>query len=325
MCSEMGIVYVPNRVMKSVLLTLSIIGYLQIGASNILQTDDDNGEPYFLKAPTNITVREGDLAKLKCRIANLGPKMVVWRKTNDDYPLTIGEMSFSQDDEMSIDHSQITKTSSTWDLLIKNVKPRHAGMYECQISANHLIAHYVTLNVVDKSEMRPGKQTPMLAIDAINFETELRIIGNAYVNMGGVIHLICNATGAYRAPEAVDWFYDGNRIHTADERWKGRVEIVRHESFEGKYYVSELIIDKSRLEDNGDYVCRSSDLAVNSVKIHILNTEKDNLTRRGSGKDAQSESIRTDPDSGSFRIHTQAFPVMAFAILPLVCRYIFIN
>ena len=81
---------------------------------------------------------------------------VVWRKTNEEYPLTIGEMSFSQDDEMSIDHSQITKSSSTWDLLIKNVKPRHAGMYECQISANHLIAHYVTLNVV-------GKMTHLIA------------------------------------------------------------------------------------------------------------------------------------------------------------------
>ncbi|KAH3741662.1 hypothetical protein DPMN_048387 [Dreissena polymorpha] len=316
----MGYFCVRNRVLKRLLLSLFILGNVQPGVSDSLHNDDDYGEPYFLKAPTNITVREGDLAKLKCRIANLGPKMVVWRKTNEDYPLTIGEMSFSQDDEMSIDHSQITKTSSTWDLLIKNVKPKHAGMYECQISANHLIAHYVSLNVVDKSEMRPGKHTPMLAIDAIDFETELRIVGNTYVNMGTVIHLICNATGAYRAPEAVDWFYDGNRIHMADDRWKGRVEILKHESFEGKYFVSELIIDKSRLEDNGDYVCRSSDLAVNSVKIHILNTDKDNLTRRGSGKDAQSKYISADPESGCCRMQTQAIQLMTFSIFVLVCR-----
>lgn len=59
-------------------------------------------------------------------------------------------MTFSQDDEMSVDHSQLTRDSSTWDLLIKNVKPHHAGVYECQVTANHLIAQYVTLNVVGK-------------------------------------------------------------------------------------------------------------------------------------------------------------------------------
>ena len=73
---------------------------------------------------------------------------VVWRKMSMDYPLTIGEMTFSPEDEMSVDHSRITRMSSTWDLLIKSVKPYHAGVYECQVSANHLIAQYVTLNVI---------------------------------------------------------------------------------------------------------------------------------------------------------------------------------
>ena len=59
-------------------------------------------------------------------------------------------MTFSQDDEMSVDHSELTRDSSTWDLLIKNVKPHHAGVYECQVTANQLIAQYVTLNVIGK-------------------------------------------------------------------------------------------------------------------------------------------------------------------------------
>lgn len=65
-----------------------------------------------------------------------------------EYPLTIGEMTFSPDNGMSVDHSQITHLSSSWDLLIKSVKPEHAGMYECQITSNHLIAQYIKLNVV---------------------------------------------------------------------------------------------------------------------------------------------------------------------------------
>jgi len=101
--------------------------------------------------------------------------------------------------------------------------------------------------------------------------SELRIIGNNYVNMGSPLHLVCNATGALRPPETVDWFYKGSRIEQSDVRWDGRVEILKQESFEGKWYVSELIVDKTYMDDSGDYVCRSSDLAVNSVKVHILN------------------------------------------------------
>lgn len=73
---------------------------------------------------------------------------VVWRRTNMEYPLTIGEMTFSPDDEMTVDHSRLTKSSSSWDLLIKSIKPEHAGIYECQVSSNHLIAQYITLNVI---------------------------------------------------------------------------------------------------------------------------------------------------------------------------------
>ena len=89
--------------------------------------------------------------------------------------------------------------------------------------------------------------------------------------MGSKIHLICNATGTTRAPEAVDWFFEGNRIHQSNRRWRGRVEILKRTSIEGHYYISELIIGHSRLEDKGSYVCRSSDLTVNSVKVHVLN------------------------------------------------------
>lgn len=77
-------------------------------------------------------------------------RQVVWRRTKEDYPLTIGKMTFSQEDEMSVQHTELSRTSSSWDLLIKNVKPKHAGVYECQISANHLIAQYVYLNVIGK-------------------------------------------------------------------------------------------------------------------------------------------------------------------------------
>ena len=74
---------------------------------------------------------------------------VVWRKIGQDVPLTIGEMRFAPEaTELSIDHSKMSLSSSTWDLLIKNVQFKHAGVYECQVTANHRIAQNVILNVL---------------------------------------------------------------------------------------------------------------------------------------------------------------------------------
>lgn len=94
--------------------------------------------------------------------------------------------------------------------------------------------------------------------------------GTKYVRQGEKIHLVCNATGSARAPEDINWFFDGRRIHPANAEWQGRVEITRQRLFEGKYFISELIVEHSTIEDKGDYVCQSSDLTVDSVKVHVL-------------------------------------------------------
>lgn len=88
------------------------------------------------------------LCKLVLTCKHVKHSQVVWRRVSMEYPLTIGEMTFSPDEGMSVDHSQITRTSSSWDLLIKSVKPHHAGVYECQVTSNHLIAQLITLNVI---------------------------------------------------------------------------------------------------------------------------------------------------------------------------------
>lgn len=99
--------------------------------------------------------------------------------------------------------------------------------------------------------------------------------GTKYVNMGQQIHLLCNATGITRAPESIDWFFKGSRIHPSNPMWKGRVEILKHTSIAGRYFISELFIEQSTIADQGDYVCRSSDLIVNNMKVHVLNGKYD--------------------------------------------------
>ncbi|KAL3866923.1 hypothetical protein ACJMK2_044170 [Sinanodonta woodiana] len=217
------------------------------------------GPPRFLQTPVNITVSKGELAVLGCHIQNLGPKMkVVWRDTSKDFPLTIGTMTFAPEDEMSVDYKYISRTESHWDLTIKNVKPHHAGLYECQISSSTLFTHYVRLNVIDEPETS-------VKISAV------RVTGDEYVTLHEKIHLTCNATGADHAPDDVDWFFEGNRIHTSSPRWRDRVEVLKRRPIPGKAYISDLIIRRSTMADQGSYVCRSSDLSVNSIKVHVLN------------------------------------------------------
>ena len=47
--------------------------FIFTGTSFVVKRD---GEPYFRETPTNITVKEGELAVLKCQIERLRPKMV---------------------------------------------------------------------------------------------------------------------------------------------------------------------------------------------------------------------------------------------------------
>lgn len=104
-----------------------------------------------------------------------------------------------------------------------------------------------------------------------SFPAEVLIKGTKYVNMGSQIHLVCNASGISRAPEKIDWFFKGNRIHPSNPRWKGRVAILKHTAIPGRSFISELVIKQSTIADQGDYVCRSSDLKVTNLKVHVLN------------------------------------------------------
>lgn len=106
--------------------------------------------PKFLPTPTNITVHKGEHAELPCHINNLGPKMVVWRKASDEHPLTIGPTTFTPAGDISVAYNKLSDTVSQWNLMIKNVRPRHAGVYECQISSRGIYTHYVALNVLDE-------------------------------------------------------------------------------------------------------------------------------------------------------------------------------
>ena len=74
----------------------------------------------------------------------------MWRKASDEHPLTIGTTTFTPAGDISVDYDELSDSRTQWNLMIKNVRPRHAGVYECQISSKGTYTHYVALNVLSK-------------------------------------------------------------------------------------------------------------------------------------------------------------------------------
>ncbi|KAK3096969.1 hypothetical protein FSP39_005246 [Pinctada imbricata] len=182
-------------------------------------------------------------------VDNLGPKTVVWRREATDYVLSIGTMMYAPNDEMSIDYRTFPRDRTQWDLIIKRAQPEHSGTYECQISAAKVYTYYVRLTV-----------------------RAIELQGTEYVNKFSQINLTCNATGATRAPDDIDWFHNGQKIYMKDPKWQERLTITKYQpEIPGRSLISQLLIKRSRISDHGTYICRSSDLNTKSIPVHVLN------------------------------------------------------
>lgn len=96
--------------------------------------------------------------------------------------------------------------------------------------------------------------------------TDIRVSGTEHVERGSPIQLVCNATGWLDAPHNVDWYKDGNKVHSDVE--KG---VIITKKIDANMLVSVLVIRFSKMSDAGVYLCRSSNRHIAKLTIHILN------------------------------------------------------
>ena len=76
---------------------------------------------------------------------------------------------------------------------------------------------------------------------------------------------MCNATGRPDPPHNVDWFKDGQIVHSDVQRG-----LIVTKKIESRLLVSVLSIRLARLSDAGKYVCLSSDDESASITVHVL-------------------------------------------------------
>ncbi|KAL4228280.1 hypothetical protein ACF0H5_013711 [Mactra antiquata] len=249
--------------------------------------------PSFLPVPTNLTVHEGETARLQCRIHNLGPKMAVWKKSNEPSPLTVGKIAFTPNKNIEVETVDVTETETKYDLIMKDVQQDQAGLYECQISATENYTLNVTLNVLDPVEYKP----------------ELELSGTEYVSLMEDIRLTCNATGATKAPDQVDWFFDGKIISEMNPQFYGRLYKLSDKPSPGRSLISEIIVEKATMADRGIYVCRLTKDLAKGFTVNVLNDKKNHRDPKrdnnGGNEQKQSDIMSSSRyNSGSSKLNT---------------------
>ncbi|XP_048254393.1 hemicentin-2-like [Haliotis rufescens] len=99
-------------------------------------------EPRFVETSKNVTVMEQETALLPCSVENLGSNKVMWiyGKTY----LSQARRIVARDNRFSIQKKGDRKA---WNLEIKSVKYRDAGIYRCRVHGKNPIVRSVFLNV----------------------------------------------------------------------------------------------------------------------------------------------------------------------------------
>ncbi|XP_017774039.1 PREDICTED: hemicentin-2-like isoform X1 [Nicrophorus vespilloides] len=212
--------------------------------------------PYFdPTTTTNITTQLGTHAYLPCKVKQLGNKSVSWIRRRDAHILTVDRFTFIADDRFQ---AFLVDSTDTWTLQVKYVQPRDAGQYECQVSTEPKMSHFITLNVV----------VPKIEILG---ESEI------YVKTGSTVSLKCVITQSLEEPAYIFWYHDGNRVLEFDRSLIN----INMEPVGTDTTVSTLVIFHAHPEDNGNYTCSPSNLDSASVVLHVLNGEYPAAMQRG--------------------------------------------
>ncbi|CAH1795859.1 unnamed protein product [Owenia fusiformis] len=246
---------------------LSVISYSQSAGQN----NKKSRLPLFKdRHPRNVSVYLGERAKLSCHIERLGTRSVIWRRSSDDHPLTIGLFTFVGDTRIK---AKANKRTNEWSLIIEDTRLSDDDIYECQVSTTPKIGRNVRLNV--RENYKDGAQVITIATS------------NEYVVIGGPVFIECNATGRHNyatgAPEpppAITWYKDGDPI---DSNAETGVLITKKNDMKTNKLISTLSIRKSKKQDTGTYICRSDTEKkdTDSVTIYVINEANDNVKRSG--------------------------------------------
>ncbi|XP_068217805.1 inactive tyrosine-protein kinase 7-like [Palaemon carinicauda] len=204
-------------------------------------------QPYFdPSSPTNISAQLGMHAFLPCTIRNLNNISISWIRSRDSHILTVDRYTFIADERFQAWHEEDTET---WTLQVKYVQDRDAGRYECQISTEPKMSHFVHFHVVTPLVHIPGGP-------------------DIYVKSGSTVTIKCIISGALILPEYIFWYQGTDRVLGEELMGRRRVFVER---ITDDTTIGTLIITTASPRDQGSYTCVPASLPTTSVTLHVLN------------------------------------------------------
>ncbi|KAK2577823.1 hypothetical protein KPH14_001092 [Odynerus spinipes] len=215
-------------------------------------------QPYFdntTKRETTTTV--GQPAYLHCRVRNLGDRAVSWIRKRDLHILTVGILTYTNDQRFQSLHSD---GSDEWTLKISSTQDRDSGTYECQVSTEPKISQAFNLSIV-------------VSKAKINGNSEL------YIKSGSDINLTCIVLQTPEPPSFIYWYKGANVINYSQ---RGGINVVT----EKQTRTSRLLISKALPADSGNYTCAPSTADWASVLVHVLNGEHPAAMQHGNSSNS---------------------------------------
>ncbi|XP_065354656.1 lachesin [Calliphora vicina] len=213
---------------------------------NIILDSYDNTHPEFDNSTErDVIAAVGTTARLHCRVKNLGDRAVSWIRKRDLHILTIGIMTYTNDQRFLARHID---NSDEWVLKIVSVQPRDAGVYECQVSVEPKISQaYKLMVVTSKAQILANREL--------------------FVQSGSDINLTCIAPQAPGPYTHMLWFKDSELINDST---RGGIRVVSEQQMK----TSNLVISRVTHTDSGNYTCAADNSNSDSVFVHIINSEK---------------------------------------------------
>jgi len=230
--------------------------------------------PYFSPhSVSNITVRVGETVHLPCRVRQVGTNTVAWVRNKDSSILAIDEDTIIQDSRFFVVKSE---DREEWMLIIKTVSVADDGAYECQISTQVKMSHFVYLQVL----------VPTVTIEGAP---------DIFAKSGSSVDLSCKVTNNKVSASSLIWLKDEKVIPLAD--WPD-VE-VRMTEEEG-HIVSVLTINNLSRERFGIYSCRPDGLSGQNVSLHVI--------------DAKEQGLRTNSEQRVLNTRWTSVVILMFAL-----------
>jgi len=229
-------------------------------------------------SPTNVTAIRGETAMLVCNVVNVGDKSVSWLKHSLPIPQLLALNNLTN----TLNPRYKAMVSGAWTefvLVIKDVRPRDSGTYECQVSGP-----------------RHSSINRIISLTVIESMTEIVGGPDIYVDRLSTLQLTCRVTSGDNTPAFIIWQKE-DKILKFDGGETSLVPYLVRDS-EGRH-LSSLQVDNIGLSDSGEFTCQPAVGPIAAVIVHVLNRDTEVQAVLGEGGDNSGPAVTLPSVTGA--------------------------